>query len=270
VLVPGAAPHVVPLRGRLRPPVALAGDRMAFRGVGAEGIEVQIADWRTGAVLERKARGDDVFDFDLATDGRLVAGFRDSPFEAPRFAGDSIVAFEPRRFDASRPVRLDPAGGPPAPLGLPTTELSAFGVDAAGVAWVANGCVLYAPVGGTEPAEPPLGPCPRAEALVEEGDQTLRGRRIRFRAACVAAPTAGCRGTVEVRGEEGAAILGRGSFHVPMGARRRFDVVLNRRGLRYVNAGPRRRHAFLAVRVRMPGGRPAADGVSGAVVDRRR
>jgi hypothetical protein len=269
VLASGAAPVLVPWRGDMRPPAALAGDRVAFVGEGPGGREqVVVMDWRTGTVTARTADAD-VVELDLAPDGRVATESEDSGLEGPRFAGDRIVALAPGRFGTLRPVLLDPSGGPPAPLGVPTSELDALAADPSGAAWIANGCVLYAPLSGAVPVEPPDGPCPRAEVVVEEGDQILRGRRVRFTAACVAAPATGCRGTVLVRGD-GGPILGRGRFQVAAGRRRRVDVVLTRRGLRYVHAGLRREGAaFFGVRVRTPGGRHADDGVSGAVVDRR-
>jgi hypothetical protein len=139
---------------------------------------------------------------DFAADGRVVTAVEHEPFEAPRIAGDRIVALEPSRFDTTRLVLLDPAGGRPAPLGLPTTQARGFAVDPSGAAWIANGCVLYAPLAGPPPAEPPPGAGLRAEMLIEGVDATLRGRRLRFRVACVAAPAAGCSGTVLVRGDE--------------------------------------------------------------------
>jgi hypothetical protein len=186
--------------------------------------------------------------------------------EMPRFAGDRVVALEPGRFGTLRPVLL--ADGAPVPLGLPSTDVGDLAADAAGAAWIANGCVLYAPLAGPAPVEPPEGACPRAEVLVEEDDQILRGRRLRFTAACVAAPATGCRGSVLVRGE-GRRILGRGRFRVAPAERRRFAVTLTRRGVRYVRAGVRREGAaFLAFRVRGPGVRHPGDGTSAAVVDR--
>jgi PAS domain-containing protein len=260
VLVPGAPPHRVPLRRAVRPPAALAGDRVAI--VDRRGRAV-VADWRTGAVVGRSDERD-VVDLDLAADGRVATETEDGRLEAPRFAGDRLVVLEPARFDALRPVLVDGA-----PVGLPTSALEGLAAGDAGVAWLANGCVLFAPLAGPPPTEPPAGPCPRAEAWVEEGSQVLRGRRLGFLATCVAAPAAGCRGTVLVRGE-GTGVLGRGRFEQPPGTRGRLDVVLTRRGVRYVNVALRREgDAFLGVRVRVHQGRHSDHGASGAVVDRR-
>jgi hypothetical protein len=266
VLAPGAPPHVIPWPGSLRPPVALAGDRAAF--VAAEDgrhERVFVVDWRTGTVLSRTAAGI-IVDLDLAADGRVVTQVERGALAAPRFAGDRVAALEHSRFRASRPVLLDP-GGARVPLGLPSNTFAGFAADGAGAAWIANGCVLYAPLTGPAPTEPPSGPCPRAEVLVEETDQRLHGRRIRFVAKCVAAPAAGCRGTVHVRGANGKRVLGRGRFRVPAGDRRRVDIVLNRSGIRYVDARLRRADdAFFEVHVRIPGGRRGGGGGSGAVV----
>jgi hypothetical protein len=259
VLVPGAPPH---------------GDRIAFVGVGTAGPAVKVVDWRTGALIERRPDGD-VADLDFAADRRVVTAIEHEPFEAPRIAGDRIVAFEPSRFDATRPVLLDSAGGPPVPLGLPSTQAGGLAVDPSGAAWIANGCVLYAPLAGPPPTEPPPGACPRAEMLVKGVDATLRGRRLRFRVACVAAPAAGCSGTLLVRGDElpgpggNTPIRGRGRFRVPAGTRRRVDVVLTRRSIPYVRAALRREHeASLAVGIRARDGRGYGD--TGALIVRMR
>jgi hypothetical protein len=78
---------------------------------------------------------------------------------------------------------------------VPSFEIADLDADERGVTWIGNGCVLYAPVAAPAPAEPPAGPCPRAEVALERVDTKLHGRTVRLRLACVAAPAGGCRGT---------------------------------------------------------------------------
>jgi len=176
-----------------------------------------------------------------AVDGRLLAAAPGSPAAAvpggdglgiPRFAGAHVAALQdlPTRFeDRARPVLLDPATGSLTPLGLPSADVDAFAAGPAGVAWIANGCVLYAPLAGPPPGEPPSGPCSRVELVLDELDQRLRDRRVRFRVACIAAPAAGCRVTA-VLSSFGGRPLGRGRFAAAPGAGEVFTVRLSRRG----------------------------------------
>ena len=216
VLAPGAPPARVPWSGpALTGPFALAGDHVAVGGVS----RLFVADLHSGSreasiVLEP---GDEVFDIDLAADGRLVAGFDGrlltvAPGAAPAavpgsaghslweplFAGSRIAALESIRL-GFHPVVLDPGGAQPRAVGSPSAAFGELAADERGLAWIANGCVLYAPVDGAPPAEPPDGPCPRAEVLLDETDQRLHGRRVRIRVTCVAAPAPGCTGSMVLR-----------------------------------------------------------------------
>ena len=256
VLAPGVPPATVPWPGSVVGPAAIAGDRIAFvgserEGAGAPADRVFVADWRTGAVATTlhvgdpdDVRGEDV---DLtadgsavvADDGRFVTGApgatqRSIPhavrLSAPRFAGAAgIAALRAGRFETQRPVLVDPAGGATRPLGDRSTALESFVADEGGAAWLANGCVRFAPLDGSPVAATP-DPCPAAELFVEEDEQVLRGRTIRVLVACVAAPRS-CRGTA-LLGARGR--FGRGRFDVPKGERRRVHVRLTRRGMRYV------------------------------------
>jgi hypothetical protein len=100
----------------------------------------------------------------------------------------------------------------------------------------------------------------------EEGDQVLRGRRLRVRITCVAAPPAGCRGTALLgrRGENG-----RGAFRLAPGTRRTVEVRLTDRGMRRVRRA-RRRHdiAVFDLSARVRDGR--AHGTSAVAVERLR
>jgi hypothetical protein len=155
----------------------------------------------------------------------VLPGSRD--LYQPRFAGTSIAALQRGRFGAVRPVVID-AGAPRSrALGVPSFEIADLDADERGVTWIGNGCVLYAPVGAPAPAEPPAGPCPRAEVALERVDTKLHGRTVRLRLECVAAPAGGCRGTTILR-RRGTAI-GRTTFRIAAGSARPVGVVIGRR-----------------------------------------
>jgi hypothetical protein len=257
VLTPGAAPAVVPWPGNVFGHAAIAGDLVAFLGSERRGRDVPIdrvfvADWRTGAVATTVFVGDpdDVRggpDVDLAADGsvvvadagRLVTGApgrsqRAVPHAgrlwAPWFAGAAgIAALRAGRFYSERPVLVDPAGGTARPIGARSTALESLAADERGAAWIANGCVRYAPLDGAQVVA--AAPCPAAEVIVEEDEKVLRGRSVRVLVKCVAGAPDRCRGTALLRRRR---VLGRGRFDVPAGSRRRVEVRLGRRGMRYV------------------------------------
>jgi hypothetical protein len=58
------------------------------------------------------------------------------------------------------------------------------------VGWIANGCVLYAPIDAVAPDAPPAGPYPRVERGFAAREHALRGRRVRVVVECIAAPAA--------------------------------------------------------------------------------
>lgn len=124
----------------------------------------------------------------------------------------------------------------------------------------------YAARDSAPPAEPPAGPCPRAEVVYEEGDQVLRGRRLRVIVSCIAAPATGCRGTALL----GKGRHGRGAFALPAGAHRTIEVRLTNRALRHVRRQRERFHdiAFFDLSAQVRDGR--AHGVQGVVVARVR
>jgi hypothetical protein len=248
VFDPGVPPRVLPWGGLVSPPIALAGSHVAYAGSTQHGGDaiinrVFVADLETGAhqvsITDRQAIGADV-----TADGRVVADRDDGLIAAapgvrrtvlpgsrglyqPRFAGTSVAALQRSRFGAVRPVALDAGATRPRALGVPSFEIADLDADERGVTWIGNGCVLYAPVGAPAPAEPPAGPCPRAEVALERVDTKLHGRTVRLRLACVAAAAGGCRGTTILR-RRGAAI-GRTTFRIPAGSARPVAVVLGRR-----------------------------------------
>jgi hypothetical protein len=284
VLEPGAEPvRLLSPGSRPFPPLALAGDHVAFTGER----RVSVVDRRSGTTEAslRLGRFESVGDLDLAPDGRLVAevdgrllsvapgtaeavlpGSAGLALSAPRFAGAGIGALELTPVDAKRPVVFDPGAAAPRVLGTPSTAFGEFAADDRGFAWIANGCVLYAPAGGAPATEPPEGPCPRSEVVFEETDQILHGRRIRIAVTCIAAPAAGCRGSVMLRD---GRIAGRGRFSVPAGATQVVDVVLHRSAARRVRRTLKREgDAFLLLAADVPGGRVPNLRGSGIVIDR--
>jgi hypothetical protein len=277
VLLPGVAqPARVPWSGPLVfTPAALAGDHVALTGVR----RAFVADVRSGTreASIRIEPGEEVDGLDLATDGRLVAatdgrlltvapgvaqavvpGSAGHELSAARFAGSRVGALERTRFDATRPVVLDPGAAAPRVVGTSSTAFGPFAADERGLAWIANGCVLYAPLDGPPPAEPPAGPCPRAEVTLQQKDELLHGHHVRIAVTCIAAPASGCSGSA-VLGDR--RIAGRGAFNVPSGAAAVVDVELAPGGLRRVRRALRRRgYIFLALDARLQDGRVPGGG----------
>jgi hypothetical protein len=290
VVSPSAPPARVSL-GRLGSPVALAGDHLAYVHLSRRRSFLEVLDWRTGertrAITLRRITDDvDERDIDLATDGRVVAaidgrllvagpgeparvlpGSAGRDLSTPRFAGDLVVALASARFHAVRPVVIDSRTGSLRLAGPPSTALDVLAADERTVAWLANGCVLAARLDGSPLGTPPPGPCPRAEVVLEEGDQRLRGRRVRVAVTCVTAPPAGCRG-VALLGRGGWA--GRGRFRVPAGERRVIAVGLSPRGLSSTRRRLRRfGDAVFALDGRVVDGRLShSAGTSGLLIDR--
>lgn len=284
VLAPGAPAEPVAWDGPLFE-AALAGERLAFWGArrGASRGGLFVIAPRTGAVeaFARMRPEEDVGedDVDAAPDGRAVAAVDGrlltvapgvpparfgSGFSRPRFSGAGFAALHERPLDARTPVILE--GGRMRAIGSASGSLEILEADDRGAAWLANGCVLYAPRDSAPPAEPPAGPCPRAEVVLEEGDQVLRGRRLRVIVKCVAAPAAGCRGTALL----GKGRYGRGAFALTAGAHRTIEVRLTDRGIRHVRRRRERFHdvATFDLSARVRDGR--AHGAQGVVVARVR
>jgi len=280
VFARGAAPRVVPWPGAIGRGIAFAGDRVAFVGSASTKEDPTIdhaflLDAVTGSRLFSTLAFDEA-QLDLAPDGRVVVdGFVDvltggpgrprrrvrstGVLTGPRFAGDAIAALEFSGFGL-RPIVLDPGTRDPRPVGPVAAEIREIDADERGVAWIGNGCVLYAPVDSVAPAEPPAGPCPRVEAHVHGADITLRGRRLDLDVDCVAAPATGCTGTAEIRGR---GIVGRLRFHVPPNESRTSSVRIARRAARYVGRHVRSEGvAILPLTTRVvDGGPPQRDGI---------
>ena len=249
---PGAPPRRLPWGGDLKPRLALAGRHVAFGRLDAVSRAV-VTDLGSGR-RQASMRVFDPFEVDVAEDGTVLGeSLRGLVTAAPgqprrpvpggaflssgRFAGPSIAATDFQLDGAARPVVLDPGAGRPRPVGVSTRDLLVLDADAAGLGWIANGCVLYAPLAAAEPAAPPAGPCPRVELGFAARGQTLRGRRLRVDVDCVAAPPAGCNGSVSL-GIGG--IASRAGFHVRSGKRRAVPVRLARRAAEIVRARVRR------------------------------
>jgi hypothetical protein len=208
-------------------PVAIAGDYAAAVS-DTPSLDAFVVDLATGA--ERAAVGwqfDDL-DLDLGPDGQLVqiarAGVASvSPgaqstilpgsggFATARLAGSAVVGVDKNGV----PVRLN-GDATTTPLGPASRTLAGFDADADGVAWVANGCVRYAPV-AAGPSHPAA--CPETEVgLYAIADSHLHGATARTIVICVAAADGTCRGTVY--GKVGGRVAARGRFAVPAGTKR--------------------------------------------------
>jgi hypothetical protein len=260
------SPDASPVRRRQRPvssSTALAGDLVAnLRVPRGAPPSFWLVDWRTGEVRDSIALGEyseDMRgrDLDLTEDGRLVAvldgrlvsaspgetlrvvpGAEDgSRFSSPRFAGDRVAVLAGGRFDTYRPYIVHPAAGTRRAVGPPSTEVTSIAAGERTVAWLANGCVIAAEADDPSSLDAlPPGPCPRAEVVVEEGDQVVRGRTLRVVVTCVAAPD-GCRGAA-LLGRRGWA--GTGRFHVAAGERRSVRIRVSPRGMRSIRRQLRR------------------------------
>jgi hypothetical protein len=272
VLLPDGSWQIVPWAGpAMGVPIALAGEHVAFDL--PDRYRLVVLDLTTGA-RELSAADTGGPAIDLGADGRLLftRGSRNLFTAPPRrrlpgrweitdphFAGAAVVGHERvgRFYDfLTRPAVLDPGALAPRPVGLPSVNLPALDADAEHVAWIANGCVLSARVGAAAPAEPPPGPCPRAEAAVSRRGFTLHGRTLRFEAACVAAPASGCTGTTAVRVLGHRAIAARGAFHVEPGARHAFTIRFTRTAARSIRQRVRAgEYVFLRARTRVADGR---------------
>jgi hypothetical protein len=268
LFVPGAPPRVLPWGDDVLSPLAFAGDHVAYSVLSAPRVEV--ADLETGtrqvSMKVAEASGVDVTE-DGTVLGETTRGLVTAAPGRPRtrvpgsghlfgakFAGDDIAAIE-FADEAARPVVLDPGAVAPRPIGVITGDLPVLDADPQGVAWLANGCVLYAPVDAVAPAEPPAGPCPRVEVGFEEHDQVLRGRRLRVDVNCLVAPATGCNGTLILRV---AGITSRGRFHVAPRVQGVVTVRLRRAAARLVRRRVRR-HGSAALRLdwRVPDSRPS-------------
>jgi hypothetical protein len=251
VHAPGASPTLVS-QGPYATPTVVAGDRIAYAAGTRRRPVIRIVDWRTGrltdtigiAGLSADSRSRHL---DLTGDGRAVIeldgnlftgapGERARPLSGtdgaqqltePRIAGERVAAIADARVGSERPVVIEPDTGTRRAVGAPSTAMTALAADEATVAWLANGCVLGAGVTDVPPVEPvPPGPCPRAEVVLEDYDEKLRGRTLRVWVTCVAAPRPGCRGAVVLRFR---GRTGRGRFRVPAGGRRLVKVRLTQR-----------------------------------------
>jgi hypothetical protein len=268
--------------GSAFPPIALAGERVAFVVPSQQRIVVAAVATgrRTAAVRDPGAPM-----LDLAPDGHVVvSGGLDGLYTAPprrqlpgsrslfnpRLAGPAVAAIERVGNEAdSRPAVLDPGATAPRPVGVVSQSVEMLDADAQGLAWVANGCVLYAPVGATAPAEPPAGPCPRAEAAISRWPFTLHGRTLRFEVRCVAATSSGCTGATTLRLRH-HGFAGRGAFHLAAGTERAFTVRLTRRAARFVRRRVRAGQSVtLPMRTRIADGRVSAGDVP-VVIERVR
>ena len=279
LLRPGAAPRTVPWPGEIVPPVALSGSRAAFVGTEqrvTEQIDLRllVIDVATGAAqLSRPAPAP--VELALAPDGHVVAEsgigllavapgqpatrLPGSDFMLrPRLAGTAVAGLERTRLGALRPAVLEPGSATPLPLGIQSFDARDIAADDRGVAWIAHGCVLFAPLGTAAPAEPPAGPCPRSEATVDSLENTLHRRTVRLVATCVAAPARGCRGTVVLRRH---GIVGRTRFRVAPDRKRTIKVRVKKRIARLLRARARRGgHVILHSTTRVADGGPPSRG----------
>ena len=279
LFAPGSAPRTVPWPGDMIPPVALSGSRAAFVGTDTRATEqldlkLFVIDVGTGAA-QVALPAEAPVELALAPDGHAVAESGTGLFTVapggpmtplagsefmlrPRLAGAAVAGLDRTRLGAVRPAVLDPGSATPRPLGVQSFDARDIAANDRGVAWVAHGCVLFAPLGGSAPAEPPAGPCPRSEASVDSLENTLHGRTVKLQATCVAAPASGCRGTVALRRH---GVVGRTRFHIAPGRTRTIKVRVNKRIARLVRKRTHHGgHVILRSTTRVADGGPPSRG----------
>ena len=263
---PGAAPPVLTWANGVDAPIALADGHLAFAGSSQTGGDgplnrVFVVDPLTGA-RQLTMPVNDPGGIDVAADGRVVADYRNGLISAapgvpkatlpgsrslflPQFTGSAIAAIERTRSGSVRPSVLDPGATAPRPIGVLTSDIQTLDANDGGVAWLGNGCVLFAAASSARPSGPPAGPCPRAEVQLVGSDQKLHGRTVRMTAVCVAAPPSGCvgRATLRFRGSGGSA-----RFDVAPGQRKVFSIRLTARTARLVRARVRN-HDFAVLSI---------------------
>jgi hypothetical protein len=279
LFVPGSAPRTVPWPGDMIPPVALSGSRAAFVGTDTRATEqldlkLFVIDVDTGAAQVAVPTEAPV-ELALAPDGHAVAESGSGLFTVapggpvtalagselmlrPRLAGAAVAALDRTRLGAVRPAVLDPGSATPRPLGVQSFDARDIAANDRGVAWIAHGCVLFAPLGGAAPAEPPAGPCPRSEATVDSLENTLHGRTVKLQATCVAAPAGGCRGAVALRRH---GIAGRTRFHLAPDRKRTIKVRVKQKIARLLRKRARHGgHVILRSTTRVADGGPPSRG----------
>ena len=127
-------------------------------------------------------------------------------------------------------------------FGTTTINPGELVADAEHVAWIANDCLLVAPVTAARATVPgPGGPCPRSELQVLYNSPLKAARTLPVKLQCVAAPTR-CRGTVRFAGYS---------------AKHRFDIASGHTGTLRRAAHPRAQA-------------PRPDGIHGRGTHRRR
>lgn len=279
VVVRDPDPHDLPLQGIEATFAPFAGELMAYpTNVPGEpdwlGRRLVIADWRTAAVRRTVDFPDVLHRFALRADGRAAVIVDDPgalydlrPGQSPKryrvdaddlqFAGDHLVF---TGDDGDRPRVLDP-DGTIRPLGPPTRSLRDLDTGDAHVLWIANDCLLVAPVTARATDPPGPGPCSRGEIAVAN----MRGapklaRTVPAPLRCVTAPTR-CKGTVNLVWTRGDTVRTRvrvtagTRFSIPSGRTHTVRIRLSNAGLRRLRVHLRRhRRATLAVEPVSDGG----------------
>jgi hypothetical protein len=257
--------------GRRFLPVAIAGDRAAV--VAARPRRVAMADLGSGRVIARRRVGPtDESWLDVAADGRLVTGTRKGlltwargvgwrhlpgtvGWEDAAFAGDGLAAI--RVNDTSAPVFLG-KGVAARVLGGPTGFVKDHDADADGVAWLANGCVRYAPLSGAPGAMADA--CPATEiGLYGITSSRLRGGAVRVPVNCIATPTDACRGTLVLSRFDTGQVVATAPFAVSAGTEQKVRVPVDATALAVA-----REDGGWAVNAEIPGGRVGPGGQGAA------
>ncbi|MDA0183712.1 hypothetical protein OJ997_25610 [Solirubrobacter phytolaccae] len=280
-------PHDVPLRGRDAALAVFAGDLVAYAATRPGDDELGprrlvIADWRTGAVRRTVDLPGIIGQYALRPDGRVAVTAGDPGAlydirpgrkpkryrvqgQEPSFAGDHIVFANDTTL---HPYVIDP-DGTVRPFGVRTRSPMGFAVDGTNVAFVANDCLLVAPVTAPMARAIGPGPCARGEVdLGDKNDEAKFARRIPVRLRCITAPKR-CTGTVDLVWTQGdvqrrtVRVTAGTRFSIPSGRTRTVRVRLSDDGITRLRRHFRRHtRATLAVEPLNDGGSRLPDWAS--------
>jgi len=206
VFVHDPAEREVPFENLDQPNSAVfAGNLVAYRTPFEEWNQLVVRDWRTGAVRSTETFTQPIQAIQLRPDGRAAVQLNNGELRFdghkiasegfdPRLAGDRLVYF------GRDGLHVRDADGRIRAFGTTTGNPGELVADAQHVAWIANDCLLVAPVTAARATVPgPGGPCPRSELLIGYNSVMKAASPLPIKLQCIAAPSH-CRGTVRLIG----------------------------------------------------------------------
>jgi hypothetical protein len=187
--------------------------------LGVHAVRLRVVNRRSGQIVsDIKVAGRGVVDRILRPDGSILyARPGGTIYELAPGGKRPRVLAEDGRFPALSGDRvvfargdglqvLEPNGEIRA-FGIPTAEPGASQADAANVLWRANGCVLVAAITDPPASDPGPGPCARTEFQLL-APKFRRGSTVSVKLRCLAAPAAGCDGTLGLEVDDRSGLRG--------------------------------------------------------------